>query len=347
LAFEKKSLDAWKTAFDSIYSRKNMALSLNSILLRLVEETAELVMPVITVNPSNIEYGLPDVLAWICAFANKSGLSVNKSMEAKYLQKPPGKDQASISVYSILGKDRPETLGDWQKYLGFVYAEENRSHGPFYILTLLVEDVGTASHKHRTGSGPEEVMDRLCGTLAWSIALANHFKIDLSEAAWKKYPALCVHCNQTECRCSSLTRIFIGYVSDTESFVPSAQKVISELLLSHISFPDIRAFQKPRMVEIFNAINGSDGGVVILATKFSPRVYAELLEMLRVMDGDNVWIFVRDKSGRDKDQQLAEVIRDLEHFYQIYDFDGESDFEGKLRDMVRKRLGEIRAMRQR
>lgn len=343
MAYARKTLEGWKTAFDSIYGRKNLALDQGDILLRVVEEAAEIVKPVLTMEQKEIRYGLPDILAWICAFANKCDLSLNEAMQKEYVGKPPGKEQTDIRMFQAIGKDTPESLGDWQQYLRYLYHADNRERGPVYVLTKLTEDVGEASRRLRMGSPSEKVLRKLCNALAWSIALANISEIDMEQAVWEKYPGVCTHCNQSSCACSSLSTVFISYTSDTDSYHEAAKRVISELLLSPRSFPDFGpSFERLRMVEMFDAIARSDGGLIILYKKYSANVYAELLEMLRAMDNKNVWIYVKNKTAEDRDAQLARLLEDLEHFRRLEWFDTQDQFINSLKGNISKRLKEIK-----
>jgi len=350
---ERKSLDEWTTLFSRIYSNRNLGLRLDEILLRLTEEAGELVKPVLTNavdGPKGIKDGLPDILAWVCAFADKAGLSLDKAMQ-RYLDKPPG-IQSSIKVSAIIQKPRAETLPDWQKYLEFIYREQNNEHGPQYSMTKLVEDIGKASHMLRTGSSTEEVCGILASAVAWSIGLANQFGFSLAEATWRKYPASCVHCSACPCICSSLTRVFISYTSDTENYLEVTRKVISKFMLASLSFPDFGpSFDRIRMVHIFDAISRSDGGVILFNRKYSVNVYAELLEMLRTMDTDrdnvdnnSVWILVKEKTASDRDPQLVQLLEDLEHAHRIDWFNNETDLVDILEKNIKRRLEKIRSI---
>jgi NTP pyrophosphatase (non-canonical NTP hydrolase) len=117
--------------FKEIYEIRNLSLSPEKVLRRLIEETAELVKPVLTLDLKEIRWCLTDIIAWVCAFANKSKIDLQKIM-LKYMENPPGKVGKSkgIAPIEVIRKLQPETFEGWQRYLGYIYRNENQNITP-------------------------------------------------------------------------------------------------------------------------------------------------------------------------------------------------------------------------
>ena len=331
--------------FREIYHEKNIIYTSQNILYRLIEEVAELVKPVITMDIDELKWSLPDIFAWICALANKLEINLNEIMIRKYVSSnPPGKSgQTKIDPYAIIGKHLPESLEDWQKYMSHLYSEENRENSPFFMLSRLVEDLGKASRILRKREDMKNFEDSIAAVLAWTIGLANKFGIDFPKEIWEKYPNMCHRCKSRPCRCSRMSVIFISYCNDTKDYMESAKKLIENTLgLSVRVFTELGpSFHRGRMVEVFNAINESDAGVIIMDRKFSRNVYAEFIEMSRALDENNIFIFVKDRDSSEREQSLAEWIEELKIIRRIDWFKNEKDFLNKLEKAIKDRIRQI------
>lgn len=99
------------------------------------------------------------------------------------------------------------------------------------------------------------------------------------------------------------------------------------------------------MVEAFNAINRSDGAVVLLKNRWSENVWAELIEILKVMDENNVWICVQDKKKtKKKESKLQLMLEDIEHFHKMHYYSETSQLLGFLRNVISKRIEELKKL---
>lgn len=347
MGYERWSLNAWKNMFKEIYKNQNLPYISEQVLHRLIEETAELVKPILTMNIKDIRWHLADVLAWVCAFATKYNIDLDETMFRKYVEKPPGKPigQTPLSTFAVISKDRPENLEDWQNLLGYLYRDENENNPPTLMLSRLMQDIGITSRKLRAREDPKEIKDKIVGVLGWTIAIANKFQIPLHETTWNKYSNMCWKCQSKPCKCFKLTTLFISYSKETEEQKKMMRKLLDEFKLKAKVFEKLGpAFRRSRMVEAFNAINESDGAIVLLGKKWSVNVYAELIEILRVLDENNVKICVEAASDSERDPRLQDLIRDIEQFHYIHYYPDDQKLQEIVRNNLISRLRELRAL---
>lgn len=354
MSYRRWTLNEWSAMFREIYEIRNLSLSPEKVLHRLIEETAELVKPVLTLDLKEIEWCLADIIAWVCAFANKCEIDLHEIL-LKYIKNPPGKGEfESISSNKVIGKPQPETFEDWQRYLGYIYRNENQNITPELIISRLIEDVGVASRTLRTRGDFSLVKKALAGVLAWAIALANKFQMRINKTTYQmkiddvvyaKYPNYCHRCRKKPCRCFRLSTIFISYTTDTrEEMIQVKNLIESELKLKVEVFEKFRkAFRRMRMVEAFNAINRSDGAVILLKNRWSENVWAELIKILEVMDEDNVWIWVQDGKKK-KRGKLQLMLKDIEHFHRINYYSKRSELIASLKEEILRRIEELKQL---
>lgn len=341
-AFERWSLNEWKKMFKEVYAVRNLPLTPSQTLHRLIEETAELVKPVLTLKVKDLEWHLVDVFAWVCAFGDKLDLNLDQLLFKKYAEEAPGK-QKKLPPYGIISKDKPENLDDWQTYLKYVYRDENENIPPDFMLSRLMEDIGETSRALRKGQKLEIVEDKLAGVLGWTIAIANKFEINIGHATWGKYPNMCWKCHAKPCKCSKLSRVFISYSVETKDDMSMVKSLLEELKLGTIVFEQLGpAFRRTRMVEAFNAINVSDGAIILMGKKWSVNVYAEMIEILRALDEQNVWICAMAAHHSEREPKQSEILGDIEQFHQIHYYPDSIKLIEMLRHLLTKRLQELR-----
>lgn len=352
MSHRRWTLNEWSTMFKEIYETRNLPLTPEKVLHRLIEETAELVKPVLTLDLKELKWSLADIIAWTCAFANKYGIDLQEIM-LKYIENPPGKNE-STEPAKVIDKSEPETFEDWQRYLGYLYRRENRNITPELIISKLIEDVGTTSRSLRTHSDISIIKNNLAGVLAWTIALANKFQIRVNETSYQmqiddivyaKYPNFCHRCREKPCRCFRLSTIFISYTTDThEEMIRVKDLIENNLKLKVEVFEKLgKAFRKMRMVEVFNAINRSDGAVILLKNRWSENVWAEFIKIIEVMDENNVWICVQSRKKK-RENKLQLMIEDIKHFHRIDPYSKTSDLPPFLEDEIRKRIAELKQL---
>ena len=346
MSHRRWTLREWSAMFKDIYETRNLSLSPHQTLHRLIEETAELVKPIFLDNKREIEWSLPDIVAWLCAFANKCKIDLQEIM-TKYIEEPPGKRGRRYLPTDVLGygKEQPETLEEWRLYLGFIYRNENMNMPPELMISRLIEDVGMTSRSLRRRKRMSVIKKNLAGVLAWTIALANKSQIVLEDEVYNKYPNYCFRCRNRPCECFRLSTIFISYTTDTRGVMLQVKDLIEkDLKLKVEVFEKLGpAFHRMRMVEAFNAINRSDGAVVLLDDHWSENVWAELIEILKVIDENNIWICVHDKKKK-KRGKLKLMLEDIKHFHKIYYCSEASELLHYLEKEINNRTEELKKL---
>jgi len=344
MSHRRWTLREWSAMFKEIYEFRNMPLSPQQTLHRLIEESAELVKPILLYDRKNIKWGLPDILAWVCAFADKCQIDIQEIM-TKYMQNPPGKQGniPELSPLCIIGKEEPETFEDWQRYLAVIYRNENMNITPELMESRLIEDVGMTSRGLRIRQDISVIKRNLAGVIAWTIALANKFQIKLDDVIYRKYPNYCFRCRSKPCKCFRLSSIFISYTTDTtEEMLRVKDMIEKELKLNVEVFEKLGpSFHRIRMVEAFNAINRSDGAVILLKNRWSENVWAELIEILKVIDENNIWIYVYKKKKRGK---LQSMLEDIKHFHKIDYCSNTRQLLSFLQKKINKRIEELKRL---
>jgi NTP pyrophosphatase (non-canonical NTP hydrolase) len=344
MSYRRWTLREWSGVFKEIYEIRNLPLSPEQTLHRLIEEAAELVKPILLYNRKEIKWGLPDIVAWSCAFANKCQLDIQEIME-RYVEDPPGKSNIDnkLSPISIIGKEDAETFEDWQRYLAVVYRNENTNITPELMESRLIEDVGMTSRGLRTKQGISEIKNSLAGVLAWTIALANKFQIKLDDVTYSKYPNYCFRCRNRPCRCFRLSSVFISYTTDTMKEMEKVKNLVEKDLKLNVEvFPKLGpAYRRMRMVEAFNAISRSDGAIILLKNHWSENVWAELIEILKVIDENNIWICV---SSSKKTGKLKYLLEDVKHFHNIHCYSNMSTLLRFIKEKVNDRIMELKKL---
>lgn len=345
MSHRRWTLPEYSAMFQEIYETRNLALTNEQTLHRLIEEIAETVKPVLVYNIKAVKWCLPDVVAWTCAFANKCHIELPEIMN-KYVESPPGKpkEQMRIRPFDIIGTEAPETFEDWQRYLAVVYRDENENIPAELMISKMIEDVGMTSRELRTRSDILEVKKHLAGVLAWTIALANKFQIKLDDAIYGKYPNYCFRCRNKPCKCFKLSTIFISYATDTENEMLSISEMVGSLGLNVETFQKLGpALARMRMVEAFKAIERSNGAIVLLKNHWSENVWAELIEVLKTIEANNVWICAkRSSSGIDKKLRL--MLEDIKHFHKIQYYSDAKQLVRQLKHALSERVQELQKL---
>ena len=99
------------------------------------------------------------------------------------------------------------SLKDWQNHLNKLYGEKNREKGIDYIVNRLGSESGELiSLEHDILDSTmddieQEYQLELADSLAWTIAAANFFGIDIEKATINKYGKGCEKCGSNPCNC--------------------------------------------------------------------------------------------------------------------------------------------------
>jgi len=340
----ERALGHWQKLFSEIYGQKNMAMAADQVAQRLVEEVGELVHPINTFNLREIKKSIADLLPWICGLATRLGIDLEEAMYHKYCEHKPGKSYGSLDMFALIGKKAPDVLEDWQDLLKESFKEENANITPPSMIAKLVQDIGATSRSLRHNTEAKALADKLAGVLGWTLAISNKFEINLAQITWEKYQGACWKCLAKPCRCTSLTRVFVSHASELESDREEVISIIKnrQIQLDVIGFQDISQFTQERMTEALREIAGCDGGVILLGSKFSPNVYAELLFMLAKYDPRNVWIFVKGKNTETRDPMLIDLIEEMKRSRQVHTYETPLDLQQKISLLIQDRMEELR-----
>ena len=241
-----------------------MSLTNEQVLQRLVEEIAEIVKPVCIFNLERIKWVLPDIIAWICTFADKCHIDLGEIM-CYYIENPPGKFNLTtrIKPQNIIRKEYPETFEDWQLYLAVVYRNENAKITPSTTVLKIIEAIGKTSRSLRIGLNIANVKKHLAGVLAWTITLANKFDIKIDDVIYDRYPNKCARCQNKPCKCFGLSTMFISYMKDTTKESLSVKDLLTQLDLKAEAFDRLGPnFYRINMSNVFSTIYESDGAIV-------------------------------------------------------------------------------------
>jgi len=111
---------------------------------------------------------------------------------------------------SISDEQLDWSLKRWSFHLAALYGDRNRAKGIENILNRLFKEISELLSlemriSHLAGSLDEiekEFALELSDALAWTIAVANFFEIDLEEAVLERYGRDCWNCHFIPCRCT-------------------------------------------------------------------------------------------------------------------------------------------------
>jgi NTP pyrophosphatase (non-canonical NTP hydrolase) len=193
-----RSIALWQSLFGDIYADRIRNMDAEQMFTRLMEEISQLVGAVNAYDLHQSQIGVVDFMAWLFQIANKLSVSLEENMQREYCS-GLGKSGA-IEPYSIIGKGRPESFQDWQKYLKHLYSRENTDLPPMSMVARLLTHIGKASRAVRNDV-INDAADSLAKALAWSLAISNKFNFDLDQAVWSRYPGICPLCQTNPCMC--------------------------------------------------------------------------------------------------------------------------------------------------
>ena len=174
--------------------------------------------------------------------------------------------------------------------------------------------------------------------------MASKFDIKLDDVVYEKYPNYCFRCRSKPCRCFKLSTIFISYTMDTKHEMNLIETMLKTLGLKVLIFEVLGpSFRSTRMVEAFNAINRSDGAIVLLKSHWSENVYAETIEILRNIDENNVWICAK-RQAKNKRNKLQAMLKDVEFSHRIEYYSSERNLVSLVKKVVGTRIEELKML---
>jgi NTP pyrophosphatase (non-canonical NTP hydrolase) len=100
------------------------------------------------------------------------------------------------------GVERPVSLDGWQEMFAGIYTEKDeRDYAPADLLLRVQEEAAKIDEGIRKENGPE-INNALPHLFCWFLSFCNMVGIDIEEAVWEKYPAVCPYCGREEnCMC--------------------------------------------------------------------------------------------------------------------------------------------------
>lgn len=353
----------WQRHLRDLYARQNRRRSIDWMWCRMSEEVSELLRPVRRSSLEVINNQLPDLFAWCCPFADLEGwLDLDDVLWERYSRGCPACGKFPCSgcgamphaedvtsqvrrpldpQRSFFEAKRPKSVDDWQDYFGELYRTQNSEREPSYFVDNLVQDIGKVSKYVRLNEH-DQVKAGLASIIAWLFALCNGFsssepegKYRLSRLLAAKYDTVCPKCRKSPCGCRArVSSLFISWSDEVSAERDRVESVVKEMGFTPVVFRDLGPdMDRGRMFAAFEAINRCDGAIVLLAPRFSPRVYGELLEATFRLSHEMVLIYVKreTKSGAVSDSETDKLLSDLRTRHQVPSFSELRQLDAELR----------------
>ena len=328
---------------------------------RLIEEVAELVEPMEKEKIREIENGIPDLFAWMMAFTRRTQTDLQAAAWEKFRRgcpscgmpydcmcglaengslKPTKRDPTVESF-----RREPTSLDEWQTYFRELYGRANEQYRPLALLTKFTQDIGNVARLLRKRAPGDQIKSKVASVFAWLLAICNRYsatgkgEFKLSELVWKKYESRCPACIHSPCKCVRLASLFISYASELESEMNELKRLAErEFGLKVYVFPDLGPdfSRSGRMPAAFDAIAQADAAIILLGRTFSPRVYAETIEIFHRKFREYVLPYVREEGQRDK--EISDLIAEIRMIHKYTTFRNPEELSELVkRDLERAR----------
>jgi len=224
-ALEGYTLSEWQEHFTKLYGHKDTYHSRYEILARLSEEIGELVDPISTLDRETLQYQIADIFVWLSSFASKVGLNIEELMLQKYHEKPPLPLYTAKTLEDFFsGTTKPITISDWQDRIEGLYGEINMRISPYGLIVNLFKDLGDlvkATRRHNN----KLIESKTASLLAWTLAIASKFGIDLASVMAEKYEK-CPVCGRVPCACRQIRNILV--ITDDNHSTENAIETLSK-----------------------------------------------------------------------------------------------------------------------
>jgi len=229
-----QDLDQYIAMFENIYEPiQNVEREFNQILARMVESLSACSQFINKANEKGLADNLPKIFSWYCSLVTKS--QINNSLSDVVWKKYPRvcpyclsapckcmiqKKSLNDNRYQIeqRAKDtnnKPLSLNDWQTMFSEIYPRDPQGFDQKSNFTHLVEELGEASEAYRFRYFvPISLENELADVLSWIIGMANlldsrardgslysYSRYRLAEQVFLQYPAKCLRCNSSPCKC--------------------------------------------------------------------------------------------------------------------------------------------------
>lgn len=221
-ARKPERLSEWQQMFNRIYSSRNESMLRETIWLHLMDEAGEVAKDFRQEDYASLAKDLPDVFAWLCAFASKQAMDLESVVWDKYPRVCPfcgvsrnciciaenktnTIPEGSLNNYRK-NRSQPDTLDGWLEMFGTIYGHANTVQSRSAIGFHLMEEIGEVANEILTeGTGCD---DEIADVFAWLVAVYMKAQPDgpddvLSASLWKWFPGVCKVCKHPVCDCPS------------------------------------------------------------------------------------------------------------------------------------------------
>lgn len=367
--YETWSIAQWQRSFRVIYGHRNQKAGAVYVGLRLLEEIGEVVQSVryYRTTKQTLALTLPDIFAWLCAFCDVTGVSLEDAVWVHYQTCPYcGRLRNCVCGPNPLGMPRsrhgrtegtvPPTpllrycLLDWETRLDHMYGERNNTLEAIDLIARLTDHIGRLAKALRKGATREALAPLAADVFAWMVAIWNGQRSAVSELpsfaelVARKYDGRCPACMQSRCTCSELARMFISSSmadDDARALRGAARTTLAALGLQSTGFEDVPLkVEYSQQVEALRLLSASDGVLVIIDRAPSAAVRGEI--ELAIAERKPVWVAVRRVDGR-VPEECADFVEQLQRVLFTEHFTSVTDLPAALQRLGTHRSDEIAA----
>lgn len=221
-------LNEWNQMFFDIYNPKNTVRGPYPLLIHVVEVYSALGTG-FAKSPANfaaVKELIPKCLAWYCGLARQLRIAdIEEILWSKY----PGvcpycrqkvcncpevheklDDIAVLKMAKESASQMPQTVNDWLRMFGNIYAARNTRLQPPQLLAKVLEELGELAEALRIEPYlRRNLLNEMADALSWFFAVVNYlnssmFKgeaINLARLCWDTYPDICSTCRRKPCAC--------------------------------------------------------------------------------------------------------------------------------------------------
>jgi len=363
---ETWTIGQWQKSFRSTYGHRNQKAGPVYVWLRMLEEIGEVVQSVryYRTTQQTLVLALPDIFAWLCAFCDVTGVSLEDAVWEQYQSCPycfriRSCDCGANPLGTPRLRRRREnavpprpllrfSLTDWEKRLDQLYGERNNTLQPIDLIARLTDHAGRLAKALRKGASRHDLAPLAADVFAWMIAVWNAQRSaaqselpSFAELVARKYDGRCPACVQSRCTCSELVRMFVSssMVDDgARELRAAARATLAEMGLQSTGFEDAPLnFEYNQQVEALRLLAAADGMLLILDRAPSAAVREEI--DVAIAQRKPIWVAVRREDGK-VSEELAPFVERLQRLLFTEHFSSVADLPDAIRRLGNHRLEE-------
>lgn len=215
------TLREWQAMFGTIYGDRNSKVPFPELWLHLMEEAGQVAEDLRKEKFKRLSYDLPDVFAWLCAFANKYSVDLSDVVWNKfpavcpYCEREehciciagsyPDYEPPRLNDFRLRADKKPEKFEGWENMFRKIYGNVNRTLPYFAIGFHLMEEIGEVAKEIRVDDR-EKCKEELADVFAWIIGMVLKVQLDFNDFVftdelWATYPGICKDCKNEKCNC--------------------------------------------------------------------------------------------------------------------------------------------------